>query len=164
MIKPLMMGGTGSRSEFEAQPDFMPDKYESGTPNTIGCAGLYAGVSFVLERTVEGVRAVEEKLMARFLSQMADMPGSLKIYGPNDAFKQTAVVSFNIDGISASDAALHFEERYGILCRAGLHCAPSAHHTLGTFPGGAIRFSFGYFNTNQDVDTAVEAVRSLVIR
>jgi len=163
-VDPLMTGGTGSRSEFEAQPDFMPDKYESGTPNTIGCAGLYAGVSFVLERTVEGVRAVEEKLMARFLSQMADMPGSLKIYGPNDAFKQTAVVSFNIDGISASDAALHFEERYGILCRAGLHCAPSAHHTLGTFPGGAIRFSFGYFNTNQDVDTAVEAVRSLVIR
>jgi len=164
IIDPLMTGGTGSRSEFEAQPDFMPDKYESGTPNTIGCAGLYAGVSFVLERTVESIRTVEEKLMARFLSQMADMAGPVKIYGPNDAFKQTAVVSFNIDGISASDAALHFEDHYGILCRPGLHCAPSAHRTLGTFPGGAIRFSFGYFNTNQDVDTAVEAVRSLVIR
>ncbi len=164
IIDPLMTGGTGSRSEFEAQPDFMPDKYESGTPNTVGCAGLYAGVSFVLERAVEGIRAVEEKLTARFLSQMADMSGPVKIYGPNDVFKQTAVVSFNMAGISASDAALHFEERYGILCRAGLHCAPSAHRTLGTFPGGAIRFSFGYFNTNQDVDTAVEAVRSLLIR
>jgi len=107
---------------------------------------------------------VEEKLTARFLSQMADMSGPVKIYGPNDVLKQTAVVSFNVDGISASDAALHFEDRYGILCRAGLHCAPSAHRTLGTFPGGAIRFSFGYFNTNQDVDTAVEALRSLLIR
>ncbi len=164
IIDPLMTGGTGSRSEFEAQPDFMPDKYESGTPNTIGYAGLYAGASFVLERSVEGIRAMEEKLMARFLRQMSDMSGPVKVYGPNDVCRQTAVVSFNVEGISASDAALHFEERYGILCRAGLHCAPSAHRTLGTFPGGAIRFSFGFFNTNQDVDTAVEAVRSLVIR
>ena len=164
MIEPLMMGGTGSRSEFEAQPDFMPDKYESGTPNTIGYAGLHAGVSFVLEQTVEAVRAVEEKLAARFLGQLAEMPGVVKIYGPNDVCRKTAAVSFNISNISASDAALYFEEHYGILCRSGLHCAPSAHRTLGTFPGGTIRFSFGYFNTTQDVDTAVEAVRSLVMR
>ncbi len=161
-IDPLMMGGTGSRSEFEAQPDFMPDKYESGTPNTIGFAGLGAGVTYVLEQTVEAIRAKEEHLTSRFLGQLKEFNDQVTVYGPNDASRQTAVVSFNLKKISPSAAASFFEEEHGILCRPGLHCTPSAHRTLGTFPQGSVRFSFGFFNTGQDIDEAVDAVRDLL--
>jgi len=161
-IDPLMMGGTGSRSEFEAQPDFMPDKYESGTPNTIGFAGLGAGVAYVLEQTVEAIRAKEEQLTSRFLGQLKEFNDQVTVYGPNDASRQTAVVSFNLKKIPSSAAASFFEEEQGILCRPGLHCTPSAHRTLGTFPQGTVRFSFGFFNTGQDVDGAVDAVRDLL--
>lgn len=161
-IIPLMMGGTGSHSEFEEQPDFMPDKYESGTPNTIGIAGLGAGTTFVLEQTVEAIRAKEEVLMSLFIDQLKTLKDRVIIYGPNDASKQTAVVSFNVQNIPSSAAALYFEENRGILCRPGLHCAPSAHHTIGTLPQGTIRFSFGFFNTGQDVDMACEAIRDLL--
>ena len=163
-ISPLMMGGTGSRSEFEQQPVFMPDRYESGTPNTIGIAGLGAGVSFVLEQTVGTVRDQEERLISRFLSGLRDLRDDVIVYGPQDASRQTAVVSFNIRDVSASDAASYFEDNRGILCRPGLHCAPSAHRTIGTFPRGTIRFSFGFFNTQQDVDDACTALRELVKR
>ncbi|MBP9649856.1 MAG: aminotransferase class V-fold PLP-dependent enzyme [Syntrophaceae bacterium] len=163
-ISPLMMGGTGSRSEFEQQPVFMPDRYESGTPNTIGIAGLGAGVSFVLEQTVGTVRDQEERLISRFLSGLRDLRDDVIVYGPQDASRQTAVVSFNIRDVSASDAASYFEDNRGILCRPGLHCAPSAHRTIGTFPRGTIRFSFGFFNTQRDVDDACAALRELVKR
>jgi len=163
-ISPLMMGGTGSRSEFEKQPEFMPDKYESGTPNAIGLVGLGAGVSFVLEQTVDAIRAKEEELTSRFLAQLQDLKDDVIIYGPKDAARQTAVVSFNIQNTTPSDAALYFEEKWGILCRPGLHCAPSTHHTIGTFPQGTIRFSFGFFNTDQDVDHACAAVRAFLKR
>jgi cysteine desulfurase family protein len=163
-IAPLMMGGTGSRSEFEEQPEFMPDRYESGTPNTIGIAGLGAGVSFVLEQTVEAVRAREEELASRFLAGLQDLRDEVILYGPQDASRQTAVVSFNIKNVTSSDAADYFEEQRGILCRPGLHCAPSAHRTIGTFPRGTVRFSFGFFNTQQEVDEACEALRELVKR
>lgn len=163
-INPLMMGGTGSRSEFEAQPDFMPDKYESGTPNTVGFAGLRAGADFVWEQTPEVIRSAEENLTDRFLNCLKGWQDQVIVYGPQDASRQTAVVSFNIKNISPSDAALYFEEQYGILCRPGLHCAPSAHRILETFPQGTIRFSFGYFNRLEEVDLAAEAVRSLFSR
>jgi cysteine desulfurase family protein len=163
-IAPLMMGGTGSRSEFEEQPDFMPDKFESGTPNTIGFAGLGAGMNFVLEQTVEAIRNKEQQLTACFLGQLETLGSNVTVYGPKDASKQTAVVSFNIRGLSPSDAAFQLEEKQGILCRPGLHCAPSAHHTLGTFPQGTIRFSFSFFHTSQDVDQAADAVRELFKR
>jgi cysteine desulfurase family protein len=163
-IEPLMMGGTGSRSEFEAQPDFMPDKYESGTPNTIGFAGLEAGAAFVCEQTIEVIRAHEQKITTRFLGQLNELRNHVTLYGPADALRQTAVVSFNIHNITPSDAAQALEEQWGILCRPGLHCAPSAHRTLNTFPQGTIRFSFGFFNTLQDADLAGEAVRGLLKR
>jgi cysteine desulfurase family protein len=160
-LRPLMMGGTGSRSEFEVQPDFMPDKYESGTPNTIGLAGLGAGVRFVLAEGVEAIRSEEEGLTKRFLKGLAALKG-ITVYGPPDAESRTSVVSFNIAGVSPSEAALELDERFGILCRPGLHCAPAAHRTIGTFPQGTIRFGFGYFNTQKDISTGLEAIRSLV--
>lgn len=158
-IAPLMMGGTGSRSEFEEQPDFMPDKYESGTPNTIGLAGLGAGVGFILEKTVAAIRNKERQLTIRFLEHLRELQDQVTIYGSGDASRQTAVVSFNIHNVTPSFAAQTFEEQWGIMCRPGLHCAPCVHRTLGTFPQGTIRFSFGFFNTLEDVDLASDAVR-----
>jgi cysteine desulfurase family protein len=159
-LRPLMTGGTGSRSEFEGQPDFMPDKFEAGTPNTIGLAGLGAGVRFVLAEGVAAIRSKEEGLTARFLAGLTALPG-LTVYGPPGAASRTAVVSFNIAGVSPSTAALELDERFGILCRPGLHCAPAAHHTIGTFPQGTIRFGFGYFNKDEEIDVALEAIRFL---
>ena len=159
-LRPLMMGGTGSRSEFEGQPDFMPDKFESGTPNTIGLAGLGAGVRFVLTERVETIRSKEEMLTTRFLAGLAVLPG-ITVYGPPDAANRTSVVSFNITGVSPSEASLELDERFGILCRPGLHCAPAAHRTIGTFSQGTIRFGFSYFNKDEEIDLALEAVRSL---
>ena len=163
-IAPLMMGGTGSRSEFEAQPDFMPDKYESGTPNTIGFAGLGAGATYLAGQTMERIRAKEEQLTRRFLERLEAFKDQVTVYGPNDAARQTAVISFNVKNISPSDAAMFFEEKFGILCRPGLHCAPAAHRTIGTFPRGTVRFSFGFFNTSREVDRAAKAVMALIDR
>lgn len=163
-ITPLMMGGTGSRSEFEAQPDFMPDKYESGTPNTIGFAGLGAGATYLTGQTIEGIRAKEEQLTRRFLERLEAFKDQVTVYGLSDAARQTAVISFNVKNISPSDAAMFFEEKFGILCRPGLHCAPAAHRTIGTFPQGTVRFSFGFFNTSREVDRAAKAVMALIHR
>ena len=159
-LRPLLLGGTGSRSEFEVQPDFLPDKYESGTPNTIGIAGLGAGVRFVLAAGIEAIRRKEEGLTDKFLKGLASLKG-ITVYGPPDAASRTAVVSFNIDGISPSEAALELDERFGILCRHGLQCAPAAHRTIGTFPKGTIRFGFGYFNNDEEISFALEAIRCL---
>jgi cysteine desulfurase family protein len=161
-IAPLMRGGTGSRSEFEDQPDFMPDKYESGTPNAIGLAGLGAGVSFILAQTIDAIRAKEEQLTSRFLYQLKEWKDQVNAYGPNHAAKQTAVVSFNLKNITPSDAALYFEEKWGIMCRPGLHCAPAAHKSMGTFSQGTVRFSFGFFHSEKDIDKAAGAVRDLM--
>ena len=163
-IEPLMRGGTGSRSEFEDQPDFMPDKYESGTPNTIGLAGLSAGVTFIMEKTVEAIRVKEEKLTKRFLDHLSGLRGNVTVYGPEEARKRIAVVSFNLRDITSSDAALYFEENWGIMCRPGLHCAPAAHRTTGTFPQGTVRFSFGFFHKEKDIDWAAEAVQQILKR
>ncbi|HOO71095.1 MAG TPA: aminotransferase class V-fold PLP-dependent enzyme [Spirochaetota bacterium] len=159
-ISPLMMGGTGSRSEFEEQPDFMPDKFESGTPNTIGIAGLLAGVNFVQTEGVEAIRRKEETLVSAFIDGVRELSG-VTVYGPENTGARTSVVSFNIEGVEPSEAALAFDDEFGIMTRPGLHCAPSAHRTLGTFPTGTNRMSFGYFNTDDDVATAIEAVHSI---
>jgi cysteine desulfurase family protein len=163
-IDPLMRGGTGSRSEFEDQPDFMPDKYESGTPNTIGIAGLRASAAFIMEQTVEAIWKKKAILTQRFIDRLKEMRGDVILYGHQDSSKRTAVVSFNLKNITSSEAALYFEEKWGIMCRPGLHCAPSAHKTIGTFPQGTVRFSFGFFHTEQDIDLACEAVRQILRR
>lgn len=159
-IRPLMAGGTGSRSEFEEQPDFLPDKFESGTPNAVGLAGLEAGVRFVLNRGVETIRAQENELTELLLDGLKTVPGVV-LYGPENPSKRIAVVSFTIEGLSPADISLALDEEYNIMTRPGLHCAPSAHKTIGTFPVGTTRFSLGAFNTAAEVQTAVEAVSRL---
>ena len=159
-IEPIFHGGTGSRSEHETQPDFMPDRLEAGTPNTIGLAGLAAGLDFVLATGVEAIRDQEKRLTTRFLQGLASVPG-LTVYGPPDPDSRVAVVSLNLEGWSPSDLARSLERDFGILTRAGLHCAPRAHRTIGTFPRGAVRFSFGFFNTPAEIDAALEALGQL---
>jgi cysteine desulfurase/selenocysteine lyase len=159
-LEPLKRGGTGSRSEREEQPDFLPDMCESGTPNAVGLAGLAAGVRWVLERGVEAIRAHEVALTQRLIDGLHDIPG-VTVYGGLDTNRQTATVSFNIAGMPPSEVGLRLDEEHGILCRVGLHCAPAAHKTIGTFPGGTVRFGLGAFSTAEEVDTAIEALRSL---
>ncbi len=159
-IEPLMMGGTGSRSEFEEQPDFMPDKYESGTQNAIGLAGLGAGIAFIRTEGIETIRQWKTELTRIFREGTAPLKG-VRLYGPRDAGMTTAVVSFNIDGMTPSEAAMRLDDEYGILCRPGLHCAPLAHRTVGSFPGGTLRFSFGHFNTRKQVQRALKAIEEI---
>lgn len=159
-VRPVFCGGTGSRSEYELQPDFMPDKFESGTLNVIGIAGLAAGISFINSTGMEVMRNREKELTGMFLHGILNVDG-LKVYGPPSDSARTSVVAFNFERINSSDASQIFEEEYGILSRAGLHCAPSAHKTIGSFPGGTNRFSFSFFNTEKEINTAIDAVRNL---
>ncbi|MGV8079522.1 MAG: aminotransferase class V-fold PLP-dependent enzyme [Syntrophales bacterium] len=159
-LRPLLRGGTGSRSEFEEQPDFLPDKFESGTPNTVGLAGLAAGTAMILEIGVENVRRHEEILTAAFLDGLRSLNG-ITIYGPPSAAWRIPVVSLNVGDLSPAEVSLALDERFGILTRPGLHCAPAAHRTLKTFPDGAVRFSFGLFNDAADVTAALEALEEI---
>lgn len=156
----LRQGGTGSRSEREVQPDFCPDRFESGTPNAVGLAGLLAALKWLQARGVAQIQTHKEALCAALLEGLVNIPGVI-VYGPRDASRQTATVGFNIQGVEPSEVGLRLDEEHNILCRVGLHCAPAAHQTLGTFPGGCVRFSLGTFNTLADVRQAVAAVREL---
>jgi cysteine desulfurase/selenocysteine lyase len=160
-FEPLVRGGTGSRSEHEVQPDFLPDMRESGTPNVVGLAGLQAGVRWVLERGVEAIRAHEVALAQALITRLRAVPG-VTVYGTLDAELQTATVSFNIAGMAPSQVGLRLDDEYGIMCRVGLHCAPTAHKTIGTFPDGTVRFGLSAFNTMDEVETALAAVEGLV--
>ena len=159
-MEPLKRGGTGSRSEFEEHPDFLPDLGESGTPNAVGLAGLAAGVRWVLDRGLEAIRVHEVEIAQRLIGGLSGIPG-VTVYGPRDAELQTATVSFTLDGLSPSAIGLRLDEEYGIMCRVGLHCAPTAHRTLGTFPVGTVRFGLGAMNTAAQVDEALAAVETL---
>jgi cysteine desulfurase/selenocysteine lyase len=159
-MEPLVRGGTGSNSEREVQPDFLPDMFESGTPNAVGLAGLAAGVRWVLARGVDAVRAHEVALTQALIEGLRRI-SDVTVYGTLDAELQTATVSFNVTGMAPSEAGLRLDDEYGVMCRVGLHCAPAAHSTLGTFPDGTIRFGLSGFNTPDEVEAALIAVRNL---
>jgi len=160
-MKPIYVGGTGSRSESEEQPDFMPDRFEAGTPDTAGIAGLLAGVDFVLSRGVAKIKSREEKLLKMFVDGVKDIP-EIILYGRQSARERAPVVSFNIAGMDSAAVALELDERFGIMSRAGLHCAPAAHKTICTYPQGTVRFSFSCFNTPQQIAASVEALRKII--
>ena len=160
-MRPIKRGGTGSRSESEEQPRFLPDMCESGTPNAVGLAGLGAGVKYVMQEGVERIRAHELDLTRRVIADLREIPG-VTVYGGHHAELQTATVSFNIEGLAPSEVGLRLDEGYGIMSRVGLHCAPAAHRTIGTFPVGTVRFGLSYLNTLDEVAAAVAAVRALL--
>ena len=159
-FEPLVRGGTGSRSESEEQPTFLPDRYESGTPNAVGLAGLEAGVRWVLRQKVEVIRQHELELTARLLAGLRSIP-SLRLSGGGEAGDRAPTVSWQLPGLAASEVGLRLDEDHGILCRVGLHCAPASHRTLGTFPDGSVRFSMGPFIEAADIDYALGAVAAL---
>ncbi len=159
-LHPLRQGGTGSRSEREIQPEFFPDRCESGTANAVGLAGLLSALEWLRTQGVEKIREHEKALCTSLLEGLAGIPGVV-VHGPRDADRQTATIAFNIRGLEASTVGLRLDEEFNILCRVGLHCAPSAHQTLGTFPDGCVRLGLGAFNTAADVQQALEAVSQL---
>ncbi len=159
-LRPLIHGGTGSQSEHEKQPAFLPDMCESGTPNAVGLAGLAAGIRWVQEFGVETIRKRELELTRRLVDGLSALP-DVTVYGTRNPKEQTATVSFTVEGREPSEVALMLDEEYAILCRVGLHCSPAAHRTIGTFPAGTVRFGLGAFSTDAEVDAAVAAVEQL---
>ncbi|SHH77133.1 cysteine desulfurase family protein [Caloranaerobacter azorensis DSM 13643] len=153
-------GGTGSKSESLIQPEMLPDKFESGTPNTPGIVGLGAGVKFILKTGIENIRKHEEELTEHFIRELKKID-KVKIYGPCDVSKQAPVVSINLGEEDSSEVSYILDKVFNIAVRPGLHCAPLAHKTIGTFEQGVVRFSIGYFNTHEDIENAVKAVREI---
>ena len=158
-----MRGGTGSNSELEEQPEFWPDRLESGTQNAVGLAGLLAGLQFIAAEGVAAIHTREEALVRRLLAGLEGIPG-LRVHGPDHAEERTPVVSVTFDGLFPSEAGFLLEEGFGVLTRVGLHCAPAAHRTIGTYPQGTVRFTPGYFTTIKDIDTAIEGCRYLAAK
>lgn len=159
-ISPLIEGGTGSLSDTEEQPDFLPDKFESGTMNLPCIYGLRASLKYIFDTGIEKIHAKEMDLTRSFLDGLKDNP-MIDIIGHDSDKGRTSVVSINFNHIDNSEAAFMLSNNYGIMTRVGLHCAPSAHKTLGTYPGGTVRFSFGYFNTKDDVEYALSAINEI---
>jgi cysteine desulfurase/selenocysteine lyase len=159
-LRSIRQGGTGSQSDSIYQPDFLPDKFETGTMNTPGIAGLGAGVEEIMKEGQSGILAHENRLGKLFLEALSHMK-QIKVYGPSDLSKQTGVISINIGDKDSSEVANLLDERYNIAVRGGLHCAPLAHKTIGTFRQGAVRFSYGLFNRLDEVKACIKALEEI---
>jgi cysteine desulfurase/selenocysteine lyase len=160
-IEPLIRGGTGSRSESEEQPDDLPDKFESGTANLAGVASLGAGLRWIKDRGIDGIRHHLKELSKVLIDNLSTLQG-VKLYGTCDPERSVAIVSFTITGKSVSEIGLRLDEEFGVLSRVGLHCAPAAHKTIGTFPEGTVRLAPGIFTTIDDIQKTVKAVSKVV--
>ncbi len=159
-IAALVQGGTGSDSHSLTQPSTMPDKFESGTPNTPGIIGLGEGIHFINKTGISNIRKHEEELTEHFIREASKING-LIIYGPKNIHLQAAVVSINFDNMDSSELAYILNEEFDIYVRPGLHCAPLAHKTIGTFEQGAVRFSFGFFNNHKDIEYSIKALNKI---
>lgn len=162
-VAPMKVGGTGVRSYLTEQPEEYPTRLEAGTLNGHGIAGLSAAVDFIEETGVDAIRAHETGLARRFYEAVAAIPG-VRVYGDFSTWERCPVVALNIADADSALVCDALSTDYGIAARAGAHCAPLMHKALGTEAQGAVRFSFGYFNTNEDVDAASEAVREIAYR
>ncbi len=156
-LTPLITGGTGSASDSERQPAYMPDSLESGTPNLPGIYGFHAAVEFILETGVEAFRRREEELAGQFLAELRDIP-NIRLAGPWSLENRAGVISIDFLEQDNAEAAFCLEQQFGILTRCGLHCAPAAHRTLGTFPQGTVRFSPGWYTTSEEISSAAAAI------
>ena len=159
-LNPLIAGGTGSASDSEYLPDYLPDRFESGTPNLPGIYGLAASMEFLQKEGLEKLHGHEMALCKRFLDGVAQIPGA-HICGPQGMENRVGVISLDFPGQDNAEVAYRLEMDHGILTRCGLHCAPSAHKSLDTFPRGTVRFSLGFASTEEDVDTALAAIKAV---
>ncbi len=156
-LSPILFGGTGSHSANTRMPDFLPDRHEAGTLNSPGIAGLGAGVQFLLDQGVQEIRNHETRLCGRLMEGLQGIQG-LELYGLAEPSRKASVISFNLRDRDPAEIGNRLDEEFDIAVRVGLHCAPAAHRTLGTFPMGAVRLSPGFFNTPGEMDAAIEAV------
>lgn len=159
-LDPIVAGGTGSASDSEYLPEYLPDRFESGTPNLPGIYGWEAAMQFVQTTGVEALRDHEMALCKRFLDGLETIEG-VALCGTKDLNCRVGVISVDFLHKDNAEAAFELEMEHGILTRCGLHCAPSAHKTLDTFPRGTVRFSLGFANTEADVDAALSAIRQI---
>lgn len=159
-LKPFRMGGTGSKSAVAGQPDILPEKYESGTLNAVGIAGLGAGVDFIKKTGLQRIREHENRLTKAFIEGASKIQG-WKMYGTSKDEVRAPVVSFLIEGKDTAALGGALDKWHDIACRAGLHCAPDAHRTIGTFETKLVRFSFSYFNKIEEVDYALKCLSDL---
>ncbi len=159
-LAPLLEGGTGSNSRDPHQPDFLPDRFEAGTPNGVGLAGLHAGVEFVLAEGLDRIRSHAQELTARLLEGLRAM-GHITVYGTADVADRVGIASFNVEGYDSSEVASLLDERFGICVRSGLHCAPLAHRSLGTLERGTVRASISYLSSPDDIDYLLDCLRTL---
>lgn len=163
-IAPLIVGGTGSLSHTEHTPRFMPDKFEAGTLNLPGIAGLHASLSWLQQQGIDKIRTHELTLTQQFLDGLQQLEAQklLRIIGKKDCSERVGVVSISTDKMDIAELAFILADKYGIATRVGLHCAPNAHKTLGTYPTGTLRFSFGRFNTADEVKAALQALEEVL--
>ncbi|MEY8739122.1 aminotransferase class V-fold PLP-dependent enzyme [Paenibacillus tundrae] len=159
-VQPLLHGGTGSQSEAIEQPNVRPDRYEAGTPNTVGMAGLAAGVKHVMELTPERIYQHEWELTQFMMEGLASVPG-IQMLGPEVGHPRTGLLSFTVEGHDSAQLAFKLDRQYNIAVRSGFHCTPLAHESAGTTRSGAVRASVGYNTVQSDVNTLIEAVHEI---
>jgi cysteine desulfurase family protein len=153
----LREGGTGTNSELEEQPMDLPYRYESGTPNTVGIAGLSAGLKYILGEGIERIRGHGQSLLDQLSEGLSQIPGVI-LYNPNAKSNQVPVVSFNFKAWNPGEVGAILDQAFDIKVRTGLHCAPAAHKTFGTYPLGTIRLSPGYFNTMKEIEFVLQSL------
>jgi cysteine desulfurase family protein len=159
-LETLCEGGTGSSSELEEQPSVMPYKFEYGTVNSVGIAGLGAGLIYVLTEGPEKIMHHERMLTRSLIEGLSAIP-RVTIYKASSEAEQAPVISFNIEGYEPGEIGAILDQAFDIKVRSGLHCAPEAHKTLGTFPKGTVRLSPGYFNTIEEIEQAIQAIKKI---
>ena len=159
-IKPLKAGGTGGDSAYEYQPDYYPNHLETGTSNVSGIAGLRAAIKFLNREGIDNIHN-KEKELTKYALQRLETVKDIEIYGPKDCEKILSVISFNIKNKRPEDISTILDQKYDIMLRSGLHCAPTAHSIINTKDRGSLRIGIGYFNTKDDIDKLVEALNNL---
>jgi len=156
-LKPLLAGGTGTSSSAEEQPDHVPEGFEAGTHNLPGIAGLKAGVEFVLARTVDDIGSRERAHVEAVVDRLR-AESRITLYGPSHPDQRGGVLSFTVSGLDSSALAFMLDQNHDIAVRSGLHCAPQAHRTLGSYPSGTVRISPGWFTTHDEIAIFCNAV------
>lgn len=159
-LDPLLAGGTGSVSDSEKIPPYMPDRFEPGTPNLPGIYGWSASMDYVNQTGLAEFRSHETALTAHFLNGLADI-ANIRVVGTQDITRRVGVIGIDFSDIDNAEAADRLEQEFGVLTRCGMHCAPAAHKALGTFPQGVVRFSVGRCTTETEIDEALSAIRIL---
>lgn len=160
-MTPLISGGTGSRSDSEEVPDFMPDRFESGTMNLPGIAGLHRALTYLEEYGMENIARQELAICQRFIDGALTLPDT-RVVGKLNTQDRAAIVSLDFQKMDNAEVSFLLDNQYGVMTRCGLHCAPRAHKSLGTFPQGTVRFSFSHHNTPEEVDTCIEGLRKIL--